>query len=100
MTLICLRMQNIEYQKGSSFLATVRDTSKLDGGITRAAFKGLIPFFIARKILQNTIVAINGIEGSETISKSVVWPFAFMFGALLAHPFYLIGLRTQAAPFE
>jgi hypothetical protein len=81
-------------------LASVRDMSKIDGGITRAAFKGLVPFFIARKILEKTIYGINNIEGSDVISRSVVWPFAFLFGAMLAHPFYLIGLRTQAAPFE
>lgn len=93
-------MQNVEYQKGRGFLSTVRDIKALDGSIPRAAVKGLVPFYIARKILESTIVGINGIEGTDVISRNQIWPFVFLAGTLIAHPFYLIGLRTQAAPFE
>ena len=51
-------------------IAMLRETIKLDGGITRAAFKGLVPFFIARKILETTVSTINGIENTEDGGKA------------------------------
>ena len=52
-TLLFIRMQNVEYKNNTSLLATVKDIRKLDGSFTRASFKGLVPFFAARKILEN-----------------------------------------------
>ena len=46
-------MQNVEYKNNTSLIATIKDIRKLDGSISRAAFKGLVPFFAARKILEN-----------------------------------------------
>ena len=85
MTLICLRSQNIDYNRGGGILATVRDIYRLDGGIARAAFKGLVPFFIARKILESTISTINGLDNSDNGNKSRQWPMVFLAGTLFAH---------------
>jgi len=63
----------------------LRDTYRLDGGITRAAFKGLVPFFIARKILESTVTTINGLESTEDGSRAQKWPFVFLMGTVFAH---------------
>ena len=70
MTLVCLRSQNIDYNRGQGLMTMLRETYKLDGGITRAAFKGLVPFFIARKILESTVSTINGLENTEEGGKA------------------------------
>ena len=59
MSLVALRMQNIEYKNNNSLRATLKDIYKLDGSLPRAAVKGLVPFYIARKILEQTVVAAN-----------------------------------------
>jgi hypothetical protein len=82
-------MQNIEYKSNQSIGACIKDFRRLDGAIPKSVMKGMVPFFIARQTLNQTTEAIN--------SEQSYWPL--LMGALIAHPFYLIGIRTQAAPF-
>ena len=83
-------MQNVEYKNNTSLIATIKDIRTLDGSFTRAAFKGLVPFIAARKILENTTSQIDRIDESY----HNYWPILFVMGTVAAHPLFMIGVRT------
>mmetsp|Transcript_42069 Transcript_42069/g.64488 ORF Transcript_42069/g.64488 Transcript_42069/m.64488 type:complete len:235 (-) Transcript_42069:116-820(-) len=116
LTFFAFRMQNVDY---SPFNSSLSQMFKGLGpiGLIGGALKGIVPFFIFRNILGNGIgyslfgaadieVAKAFIQGREeekvaSLRPSILASAAiFLTASLIAHPFFLLGVRVQAGMLE
>lgn len=96
--IVVVRMQNVEYKHNRSLFKAIKDLFLIDGH--RMFYRGLIPISIGCANLSSVVATMNAFRSSDNILTHYIWPVYFALGCTIVHPFYLIGMRVQCAPFS
>ena len=99
--ILAVRMQNVDYPNNRSFRGAVKDLFVIDKH--RMFYKGLVPITIACTNLYCVTDVMHMFRNPNPLSwcgiSNYVWPFIYLGGTMLVHPFMLIGMRVQCGHF-
>ena len=94
--ILAVRMQNVDYPNNRSFRGAVKDLFVIDKH--RMFYKGLVPITIACTNLYCVTDVMHVCRNPNPLSwygiSNYVWPFIYLGGTMLVHPFMLIGMRV------
>ena len=65
----------------------------------RVLYRGLVPIAIAFTNLYCIPDLMDWFKDSDVAWTNHLWPFIFVGGSMLVHPFMLIGMRVQCSTF-
>ena len=66
----------------------------------RCLYRGLIPITIAYLNLSIMIDRIHIFKRPDNKWTNCLWPFVFLFGTLMAHPYMVIGMNVMYGPLN
>ena len=92
LNIVAVRMQNVDYPNNRSFLRAVKDLVVVDKH--RMFYKGLAPITLACANLYCITDLMHMFKRTDIPQSHYVWPFVYVAGMLLVHPFYLLGMRV------
>ena len=92
LNLVSVRMQNVDYPNNRSFTGALKDLIVIDKH--RMFYKGLLPITIACTNLYCIQDMMHMFRNPELAFTHYIWPFVFLGGTLLVHPFMNIGMRV------
>ena len=96
--IVVIRMQNVDYKHNRSLTKAVKDLFVVDKH--RMFYKGLLPFSIAFANLHSVQSVMNVFRSDDNILTHYLWPFMFVLGCGIVHPFFLLGMRVQCSHFS
>lgn len=95
--IVIVRMQNVDYRNNRKLSGAVKDLFLVDKH--RMFYRGLVPISIACANLQSVATMKDMFRSPDNLLTHYLWPFAFGLGCLVVHPFFVLGMRVQCAPF-
>ena len=90
--IVIVRMQNVDYRNRKSLLNSIADLVRIDKH--RMFYRGLMPISLGCFYLSNTCHGMQMFRRDDSLASNYIWPFVFLVGAAIAHPFYLLGMRV------
>jgi len=92
LNIVAVRMQNVDYPNNRSLRGAIKDLFVIDKH--RMFYKGLVPITIACTNLYCVTDMMHMFRNPEYLNTHFIWPFIYLFGTMLVHPFMLIGMRV------
>jgi hypothetical protein len=97
LNIVAVRMQNVDYPNNRNFRGAIKDLFVIDKH--RMFYKGLVPITIACTNLYCVNDMMHMFRNPEYLNTHYIWPFLYVAGTLLVHPFMLLGMRVQCGHF-
>ena len=98
LSILTVRMQNIDYSNNRNFRGAIKDLLTIDKH--RCLYRGFVPISIAFMNLRLATDLMHVFRTPELSYSHYLWPFVFLGGTLIAHPFMVIGMRVMYGPLN